>query len=250
MGSCHRHPGVGVFVCLAIVAGAIVVSVSVFFGRCGPAGTPGLPAGRLKVIMARTPSPSEPLKKASLTITRVEVLRDRTVRRPLENAGLLGLPQRAVPAHHSWIVVQEGEQIVNLLEIHAGRANLLINADLPQGRYTSLRLTCREGRVTLDGPDDEAPDETFVLDAHRAKAREVTLNCDFLVAPGRETTLLLNIDVNRAFQPIRAEKEEKTIFEGFRFSPCSAMRLVNLLSADPSMNTEGLLVESDDQDPT
>ena len=250
MGSCHRHPGVGVFVCLAIVAGAMVVSVSALSGRCGPAGTPELPAGRLKVIMARTPSPAEPLKKASLTITRVEVLRDRTVRRPSENAGLPGLPQNTALASHSWIVVQEGEQIVNLLEIHAGRTNLLINADLPEGRYTSLRLTCREGRVTLDWPDDEAPDETLVLDANRGKAGEVTLDCDFLVAPGRETALLLNIDVNQAFQPIRVKKEQKTTSEGFHFNPRSAMRLVNLLSTGPSGDPTGLPAGSDPRDPT
>jgi len=250
MDSRHRYFGIGVSVCLVILAGAAAASVSALFAGCGPAGTPGLPAGRLKVVMGRTPSPTEPLKAASITIMRVEVLRQQTARGLWKNAGVLDSLQTTDPVDHSWIVVQEGEQIVNLMEICAGRANLLINADLPEGRYSRLRLTCGEGRVTLHQPSHETPDRTFVLDPNREKAGEVTLECEFLVAPSRETALLLSVDVNRAFPPIRGTSTQRDTPQGFRFSPRTAMQLVNLLSAGPAMRTAELLGGAIQNDPT
>lgn len=245
MDSRHRQPGVGLLVCLVIVGGVVVASFNGLLGRWGSAGTPDPPAGRLKVVMGRTPTHAEPLKRASLTVTRVEVLRQRTAAQLAENAGFLGLPQAAVAAgaEQSWVVVQEGEQIINLLEIEAGQTNLLINADLPEGRYTSVRLTCREGRVTLDQPYHETPDETFVLDANRGKAGEVTLDCEFTIAPGRETALLLDIDVNEAFQPIKVINGQEPIFKGFQFNPRTAMRLIILPSAGTAGATAQLLSE-------
>ncbi len=250
MDSRHRHFGIGLSVCLGILAVAAAASVSALLAGCGPAATPALPAGRLKVVMGRTPSPTEPLKAASITITRVEVLRQRTARGLPENAGLSDSLQTTDPVDHSWIVVQEGEQIVNLMEIRAGRANLLINADLPEGRYSRLRLTCGEGRVTLHQLSHETPDKTFILDPNREKAREVTLECEFLVASSRETALLLNIDVNQVFQPIRGMNTQEDTPQGFRFSPRTAMQLVNLLSAGPAMSTTELLVGAVPQDPS
>ncbi|MGQ9649060.1 MAG: DUF4382 domain-containing protein [Phycisphaerae bacterium] len=245
MDSRHRQLVVGLLVCLVIVAGVVVLLVNGLLGRRGSAGTPDLPAGRLKVVMGRTSAPAEPLKRASLTVSRVEVLRQRTAPQLAENAGFLGLPQAAAAAgaDQSWVVVQEGEQIINLLEIEAGQANLLINADLPEGRYTSLRLTCREGRVTLGRPRHETPDETFVLDANRGKAGEVTLDCEFTIAPGRETALLLDVDVNEAFQPIKLLNGQEDILKGFQFNPRTAMRLINLLSAGTTGTTAQLLSE-------
>lgn len=229
----HRQTGIGVLVCLVIVAGMVGASVKGLLGPWGSAGAPAPPTGRLKVVMGRTPAPAEPLKRASLTVTRVEVLRQHTAPQLAENAGFLGLPQAAaaVAADQSWIVVQEGEQIIDLLEIQAGQANLLINADLPEGPYTSLRLTCREGRVTLDRPDHETPDDTLVPDGNRRKAAQVTLDCGFMIAPGRETALLLDIDVNEAFEPVKVVDGQEAMLKGFRFNPRTAMRLTHLLPA-------------------
>ena len=233
---------------LALAAGLLFGSL---FVGCGPAAYPSLPAGRLKVILGKTPAPSQPLKQATVTITRVEVLRRREPLGQATTAGMYNLSPPVEPADDSWIVVQEREEILDLLEIQGENTSIFINADVPEGRYTRLRLTCRRGCVTVDQSSTGEADRTFVIEVAREKAREVTLDCDFRVTAGQETALVLNVDVNQAFQPIRGGGlGDRNGLSGFQFVPRQAIRLMKFLSAESAMIDRAAQTDCGDWDPT
>ena len=138
-----------------------------------------------------------------------------------------------------------------MLEIQGGNTSIFINADIPEGRYTRLRVTCRRGCITVDQSPTGQADQIFVIEVARGKAREVTLDCDFLVTAGRETALLLNVDVNQAFQPIRGSGiGDRNRLTGFQFVPRQAIRLVDLLSAGPVTTGTNVQANHSDSDPT
>lgn len=241
MGSPNQKLRIGL--CSSLCAGGLLACLlsGGLLPGCGPTEPKPRPAGRLKVVMGKTPIPNHPLKEAAIAITRVEVLRDTAP--PVEagfgsSVGDTPLPTRL--HEESWVIVQDGEQILDLLELRNGRVNLLANVDVPAGRYTALRLTCKQARVTTDQAGQGSETRTFVMTIPATSTPDVKLNCDFLVASGRETSLLLYVDVNQAFLPVIGdESPDESAIQGFRFSPWSAMRLANLLSAGPSVDRIG-----------
>ncbi len=219
--------------CLIVLATGLLVGA--FLLRCGSASQRESGSGRLKVVMGKTPLPSRPVREAAIAIRRVEVWRSRTSSEQGAIATAMHGLEPGDPHEGSWVTVYQGEQILNLLELRHGQANLLINADVPEGRYTRLRLTCGQGRITIGGPQEATANRTFVVEPRRKTAPEVTLDCEFTVAAGRETSLLLNVDVDQAFLPIWNDGgQEPGEIRGFEFRPGSAMRLANLLSAGPT----------------
>jgi hypothetical protein len=241
MDSSHRRFGIWLCSCLGLVTVVVGLVGGGLFSGCGPASRKDLPAGRLKIVMGKTPLPSQPLKAAAVTITRIEVLRDR---RPAVQAGIIAEVPGAIDSvespEDSWIVVQEGEQTLNLLELRNGQISLLTNSDIPEGRYRGLRLSCKEGRVTIGKPRPGTTDRTFVLEVPRGRNPDIRLECEFAVAAGRETALLLRVDADRAFSPILGSRiGDVDEISGFRFEPWAAMGLANLLTGGPSIKTTG-----------
>jgi hypothetical protein len=222
--------------CLLTLAGGLLLGA--FLSKRRPASPQESGIGRLKVVMGKTPLPSQPVKAAAVTITRVEVWRSR----PLSERAAMGAAMHGLgpgdSSEGSWVTVYQGQQILNLLELRNGQANLLINADVPEGHYTHLRLACGQGRITIGEPQGDSADRTFVVEPRREVASDVALDCEFTVAAGRETSLLLNVDVDRAFLPVSTDKsQDLNEVKGFQFRPASAMRLANLLSAGPANNS-------------
>lgn len=218
--------------CLCVVALAVVVGLGAVSIRRSAGSWTEKTTGRFKVMMGRTPPPSRPVKEASLCVTRIEVLRTRQAAEPASLAAAIpGVVQPAEPIEDSWIVVYEGEQILNLLELRNGHGSLLINADVPAGHYMRLRLHCRQARLSIGDPQSGIADRSFVW-GPRDRPVSVTLPCDFTVAAGRETTLLLNFDVDRAFLPVRAEGFSNIgEIRDVEFRPQAAMRLTSLTSS-------------------
>ncbi len=224
--------------CFCLLALATGLLFGGLFIGCGPTAYPSMPTGRLKIILGKTPTPLQPLKQATLTVSRVEVLREREALDQTITAGMLALSQSAEPTDDGWIVVQEREEILDLLEIAGGNKSVFINAEIPEGRYTHLRVTCRRGCVTLGQSPTGQAEQTFVIEVGRGKAREVALDCDFRVTAGRETALLLNVDINQAFQPVRGNGiQGRDRVSGFQFVPRQAIHLIDLPSAETVVST-------------
>lgn len=128
----------------------------------------------------------------------------------------------------AFVTIFEGEWNFNLLDLQNGRTDLLADLEIPAGTYTQMRLIVTEGTVVLD---DEAG-TTFNLRVPSGEQSGIKLNFTFEVVANEETTLLLDIDLSRAFSAIPSGRiDDISTIREFRFHPSIAMRLINILDA-------------------
>lgn len=123
-----------------------------------------------------------------------------------------------------WVVIFEGERDFDLMNLRNGRTDLLADLNVPAGWYNQMRLIVTEGNVVL------TTGEVFQLTVPSGAQSGIKLHFDFHVADQGETSLLLDVDLSRAFRPIPAGNGNVPI-RNFHFRPSVAMRLINLIDA-------------------
>ncbi len=123
----------------------------------------------------------------------------------------------------SFIVIFEEEKDFDLLQLQNGRTDLLAYVDIPAGSYSQMRLNVSGGEVTLtDG-------RVFPLRVPSGEQTGIKLQFGFDVYDDQETTLLLDVDLSRAFKPIPGGQiNDVSDIRDFIFRPSLAMRLVSL----------------------
>ena len=236
-----------------VPAAAGTLAVFVLVSMCGlPGCSDGNATGTLKVLITDSPYPFEYISEAWVTVTRVEVHHVGDVDEDAEADGL-DAPETIegedeeesdADGDSPWIVIFEGEREFNLMNLRNGRTDLLAGAELPAGHYNQMRLIVTQGYVVLtDGRE-------FMLTVPSGEQTGIKLHYPFDVGYERsETTLLLDVDMSRAFKPSpNGGINEASDIEGFRFTPSLAMRLIDLLEAGSISGTvtdgDGLALES------
>ena len=126
-----------------------------------------------------------------------------------------------------FVVIFEGEREFNLLDLQNGRTDLLAEAtSLPAGNYNLMRVYVTKGTITLKDYDGE-----FCITVPSGAQTGIKLHFDFEIGDGEETTLLLDVDLSRAFRAIPSGSiDDPSTIRTFHFSPSIAMRLINLMN--------------------
>lgn len=142
----------------------------------------------------------------------------------------------------SFLIIFEGQRVLNLLDLQNGRTDLLVEADIAAGTYTQMRLIVTQGEITL------TDDRVFPLEIPSGEQSGIKLHFTFTVEPDEETALLLDVDLSKAFKPIPGgQSDDVSTIREFKFTPSVAMKLINLLDAgsiagtvsDPETNPVG-----------
>ncbi len=177
--------------------------------------------GRLRVLVTDSPFPVDMIERAEITITRVEA------RLTTQSAESQPADEEGTTEDGEWIVVFEGETTLDLLDLRNGRTDLLADATIPAGHYTELRLIVTGGTVKLI--DD---DRIFDLRVPSGEQTGIKLKLAFDVPEDGEATLLLDVDLSRAFMAMPpGHSDDPASIRSFRFQPAIAMRLINIVEA-------------------
>ncbi len=161
--------------------------------------------GRVRIAVSDAPFAFEVLDSAIVWIDRVEV-------------HVTGDRSDAT----GWAVVDENDHRLNLLELTNGITAPLVDAEVPVGTLSQIRLHVREASVTLkDG-------RTFDLDIPSGEQSGIKIFPDptIEVVGSLTTELLLDFDVSRSFHPIPASATHSDEIREFFFRP--SLRCANL----------------------
>jgi hypothetical protein len=217
---------------IASAAACLCLAVAVIAG-CGLVrrGT-----GTVNLRITDGPYPVDMISEATVTITKVEALRasasqpsgDQAESAESEPADDGEAEASAAQAEDEgeWVTLFDGSRTFNLLDLRNGRTDLLADAEAPAGTYTQMRLIVTEGSIALtDG-------RTFHLKVPSGAQSGIKLHFVFVLNEGEVQSLLLDVDLSRAFKPIPgsgvARPED---IRQFHFQPSLAMRLINVVQA-------------------
>ena len=126
----------------------------------------------------------------------------------------------------AFLTIFEGEKLLSLLDLRNGRTDLLADAEIPAGTYKQMRLIVTEGFVRL------TDEREFPLRVPSGSQTGIKLHFTFDIEADRETRLLLDIDLSRAFKPSPAGNiAECGDIREFKFQPSLGMRLIDLAEA-------------------
>ena len=203
MGTLTKQVGIGVCSSLCVLA----VTISLLFenlsqGR-GVAPQSGRETGTLRVLVKHKPYAAEWIKAAKVTVARIEV-------RDAEN-------------DDAWIVIREGEHVINLSETDNGRPSTLASADVAPGRYDKMRLICTEGSIAVNDGQSLHWGQVLPQNLRNGELAVIHLNCEFAVSAGGQTTVLIDTGLEDALRMMAANRRpDIEQVAGFRVAPPAA----------------------------
>ncbi len=135
----------------------------------------------------------------------------------------------------SFVTIFEGEATFNLLELQGGVTASLASAELSAGDYTQVRLIVSSGHVALtDGRE-------FDLTVPSGEQTGIKLHFDFTITSAETTTLLVDMDVSKAFVPTPGgDINDASQIQSFLFKPSQSIRIVEV---DATGSISGVVVD-------
>lgn len=191
---------------VAIMAATLVM---IFTGCSKESGN-----GRLVINVTDAPFPFDLIEEANVTITKVEI-------RKVGDGISDGSP---------FMVLWEGSEIFNLLDLRNGVVEELIDLDVPAGEYNLVRLYVDEASLKVrDG-------EAFSLKVPSGQQTGIKLFIDpvLIVEGGLTSELLIDFDLSGSFL-MQGNMNTPAGIKGFIFKP--VIRAVNNSTAGILMGT-------------
>jgi len=184
---------------LKLIVTGFILSI-IFFVGCNNSENNMIPKnkGRINIQLGDSPYPIHLISSTMVTIDKVEI------RKHMVND--MGETQ------DSFIVINDGEMVVNLLELTNGITEQIGTADLGAGTYDMIRLHVVSATVELkDG-------STFDLKVPSGSSSglKIKINPAIQLAEGQSSDVLLDFDVSRSF--VVKGRIGKHI-NGFNFKP-------------------------------
>ena len=128
-----------------------------------------------------------------------------------------------------FMTIMDEEMTFNLLDLQGGVTASLASSTLPAGNYTQVRLIVSSGQVVLK------TGEVFDLNVPSGAQTGIKLRIDFDILPDDITTLLLDMDLSKAFVPIPGG--QSSTITSFQFKPSQAVRIVILEATGSASGT-------------
>ncbi|MGQ9651718.1 MAG: DUF4382 domain-containing protein [Phycisphaerae bacterium] len=134
--------------------------------------------GTLRVLVKNSPCLEERVGTASLTVSRIEV--------------------RHADNHDGWVVIRDGEQVINLLETNGRQPCVLASADLAPGRYSQVRLICPEESIAVKEGRMLSSKQAHPRNMPGSTQTAIHLNGDFAVFADDQTAILIDTGLEEA----------------------------------------------------
>jgi hypothetical protein len=191
--------------------------------------------GKLVVKMTDAPFPKDSVREARVKIVKIEIaVIDTTKGMSSKQLEQEKEKHKGMVSHgknnsyldketfgKTYLTISTTEQVINLLELSNGITKIITEAHLPSGIYSQVVLYITEATiVTTKGT-------VYTVKLPSGSTRGIVINIvpTIMIVKGLQTTLLLDVDVNRSFI-IREKKKSIFDFPGFEFKP--VIRAVNM----------------------
>ncbi|MCZ6653416.1 MAG: DUF4382 domain-containing protein, partial [Planctomycetota bacterium] len=123
----------------------------------------------------------------------------------------------------AFVTILDEEVSFNLLDLQNGVTAPLASASLTASSYSQIRFIVSSGHVVL------ADGREFELTVPSGEQTGIKLTFDFTITGDETTTLLLDVDVSKAFVPIPGgDVNDASQIESFLFKPSLALRITEL----------------------
>lgn len=125
----------------------------------------------------------------------------------------------------AFVTILDEEVTFDLLDLQNGATAPLASASLTASSYSQIRFIVSSGHVVL------ADGREFELTVPSGEQTGIKLTFDFTITGDETTTLLLDVDVSKAFVPIPGgDVNDASQIESFLFKPSLALRITELES--------------------
>jgi hypothetical protein len=160
--------------------------------------------GRLVVKITDAPFPIEIVESAAVTITKIEIRK--------AGDGICD----SIP----FLVVWEGSETFNLLDLRNGLVAELLNLEIPAGEYNLIRLYVEEASLKIkDGGNFKVK-----IPSGQQTGIKIFIKPGLIVEGGLTSELLLDFDLSGSFV-MRGNMNSPAGIKGFNFKP--VIRAVN-----------------------
>jgi hypothetical protein len=154
--------------------------------------------GRINVLMTDAPFPVEEVSNALVTIDKVEIRKKIDGEQDEDS--------------DSFIVINEEEMLIDLLQLTNGITEEIAYADLDPGLYDLIRLHVVEGTVIMN----DGQEYNLKVPSGSASGLKVKIDPGIYLEEGQTSDVLLDFDVSKSFV---VRGNFKGNFNGFIFKP-------------------------------